>query len=506
MSHGLSERSELSGPPGDLRCAHGVDLAGRYRVGTLVRTDGRCCTHEGHDVVLRRPVSVTLATPESGIPIPPTLPLPTGARYRHGPGLGEIYDGGDDHGTVYLVTQAPEGVSLADELRGRRLTPAEVRELGAGIARALLPAHRHGSAHGALEADTVGLGPDRVTVAGLGVGEWLSHWAQVDDRPHYPAPEQLADRTISPATDVFALGALLAEAAEPLPPEDPLTVLLRQMCADDPGERPTTEQVLVSLTAGGPTRAPHAPAEPLVEVGPRSPEPRRGADGRTAPAVTAIAGLVVAAALTLATVVVHTSDASTRAFVGGATVATDSAAPAVPGALQFLMPPMAREANADRASTDRASATVAATGTADAPAERHRATPSSRGTTTTAPDRADQQDQADRQDRSADEHRSSGDVTTSPAEPTAKTSPGTTSPQPTDSSKPSGSDKGRPSDPTRVPGRGGPAAGHASADSGHKPEAKDGTPSPKVVLTVPKVQITVTAAPGDSPSTATDAS
>ncbi|MCD2195563.1 hypothetical protein LQ327_19520 [Actinomycetospora endophytica] len=281
---------------------------------------------------------MTLATPQHGIAIPTTLPLPTSAQHGHGPGLGEIYDGGDDHGTLYLITQPPEAGTLADELDRHHLSADEVRELGAGIARALLPAHRRGWTHGALEADTVVLGPERVTVAGLGVGEWLAHWAQVEDHPRHPAPEQLAEREISPATDVFALGELLAEAAEPLPRSDPLVALLRRMRADDPADRPSTEEVLRLL--GAPTNPPSpAPTGQRVVVLRR---PR--ATERAAPTIAALGGLAVAAALALGTFLVHPSDAAPESVAGGATVATSSADPDLPGPLPLLIPPMVRQA------------------------------------------------------------------------------------------------------------------------------------------------------------------
>ena len=309
--------TERAGPLAPRPCVHGLDLAGRYQVGSLIRADRRGCTHHAQDTLLRRRVSVTLATPEAGFAIPSTLPLPASARDGHGPGLGEILDGGDDHGTLYLVIQAPEARTLAEELRDHRFTAHEVRDLGAGITRALLPAHRRGWAHGALEADTVGLGPDRVTVAGLGVDEWLAHWAQVQEPPRHPAPEQLAEREISPATDIFALGALLAEAVGPLPPGDPLAVLLARMRTEDPAGRPTTEQVLRLLTspeldlepAPAPT-APAAPSAPSAWIALSTPATTAGAFPSRATA-TALWGLAaLAAAFALVVVVAGTGTSS----------------------------------------------------------------------------------------------------------------------------------------------------------------------------------------------------
>lgn len=460
MAHGAPERSERPGAPGRQQCEHGVDLAGRYRVGSLVRTDGRCCVHEGRDVLLQRRVSVTLATPERGIPVPTTLALPTSARHGHGPGLHEIYDGGDDHGTLYLVTQALEGATLADELNRHHLTADEVRDLGAGIARALLPAHRRGWAHGALEADTVGLGPDRVTVAGLGVGEWLAHWAQVEDRPRYPAPEQLAAGEISPATDVFALGALLTEAAEPLPPTDPLSVLLRRMRADDPAERPSTDEVLRSLRVPDGTPLPPS-GEPRVAV-----VRRRRPGARTAPTITALGGLAVAAALALATFLVHTSDASPERVVGGATVAASSADPVLPGPLTLLIPPLARG--------ERARAAPAATLVAhdreddNAPVSRSVTPASTREDMTARGARAAETSTA--ASRSAD--TGSADPTTTTTTPSHRSrTPRSGSPHPratTDPSDPGKTGRTATKTPATDDGTGDPTATHRPGSAGHR--------------------------------------
>lgn len=458
--HDAPERSERPGAPDRQECGHGLDLAGRYRVGSLVRTDGRCCVHEGRDVLLQRRVSVTLATPERGIPIPTTLALPTSARHGHGPGLHEIYDGGDDHGTLYLITQAPEGATLADELNRHHLTADEVRDLGAGIARALLPAHRRGWAHGALEADTVGLGPERVTVAGLGVGEWLAHWAQVEDRPRYPAPEQLAEGEISPATDVFALGALLTEAAEPLPPTDPLSVLLHRMRADDPAERPSTDEVLHFLRVPDGTPLPPS-GEPRAVV-----VRRRGPGTRAAPTITALGGLAVAAALALATFLVHTSDASSERVVGGATVAASSAGPVLPGPLPLLIPPLAR---GERTHAAPAATLVADDRKDDAPVSRS-ATPAS---TRTA--REDRTARAARvavtstaASRSAD--TGSADPTTTTTPHSSRT-PRSSSPRPRATNDPS--DPGRAgrtatTTPVTDDGTGDPTATHRTGSAGHR--------------------------------------
>ncbi len=224
---------------------HGSVVGGRYRLEQVLHCGPDRCVHRAHDVLLRRAVTTVIAAPSDGEPVPEAVTLPISARLPHGPGLAEVYDGGDDDGVLYLVVPRIEGTSLADDLATGPLPVAEVRELGAQIALALLPIHRHGCAHGALGAALVTRGPTGVTVAGLGVDEWLHRWAHQHRDPPHPAPEQRGPApSVSPATDVYALGRLLGAAAGRLPRKEPLRVVLRAMTARDPALRPDTVELL----------------------------------------------------------------------------------------------------------------------------------------------------------------------------------------------------------------------------------------------------------------------
>ncbi|NMO89454.1 hypothetical protein [Actinomycetospora sp. TBRC 11914] len=235
-------------------------MGGRYRLEQVLRCGPGRCEHRAHDELLRRTVTTVIAEPASPEPLPDAVTLPISARTEHGPGLAEVYDGGGEDGVLYLVVARAEGACLADDLAAGPLPVPEVRALGVQIARVLLPVHRHGYAHGALGAQLVTRGPSGVTVAGLGVEEWLRRWAHQRCDPPHPAPEQRAARSpISPATDVYALGRLLGAAAGRLPRSEPLRAVLRAMTARDPTSRPDTRAVIDLL---GGRRRPGADDEP----------------------------------------------------------------------------------------------------------------------------------------------------------------------------------------------------------------------------------------------------
>ena len=235
---------------------HGSVVGGRYRLEQVLHCGPDRCVHRAHDVLLRRAVTTVIAAPSDGEPVPEAVTLPISARLPHGPGLAEVYDGGDDDGVLYLVVPRIEGTSLADDLATGPLPVAEVRELGVQIALALLPIHRHGCAHGALGAALVTRGPTGVTVAGLGVDEWLHRWAHQHCDPPHPAPEQRGPApSVSPATDVYALGRLLGAAAGRLPRKEPLRAVLRAMTSRDPALRPDTVELLDLLHGTSPPRS-----------------------------------------------------------------------------------------------------------------------------------------------------------------------------------------------------------------------------------------------------------
>jgi serine/threonine-protein kinase len=377
-------------------------VAGRYRLEQVLRRGPGRCEHRARDELLRRAVTTLIAVPPSGeSPLETTLPM--SARQDHGPGLAEVFDGGVENGVLYLVVPRLEGTCLAEDLATGPLPVDEVRTLGAQVAAALVPLHRHGCAHGALGAELVTRGPGGVTLTGLGVDEWLHRWAHHRTTPPHPAPEQRAPTpSVSPATDVFALGCLLRAAAGRLHHSDPLRPVLRAMTATDPAGRPGTAEVVARLAA-----PPTAP--------------------RSHPLAGTLAAAALAGTLALGGLVVHTAGAP-AGFPGNATIdpfALPSQVAAVPGAPVVPVPVSGGEGDA---ATPPVRETLAGdspqrtTATAPTSTAAHATTASSahRSASTAAPSSTD---------RSSD-GTSSGD-TSRPSHPGSSRSDGTETTEPT---------------------------------------------------------------------------
>jgi tetratricopeptide (TPR) repeat protein len=166
------------------------------------------------------------------------------AGLRH-PNIVQIYDVGDVDGRPFFTMELVEGGDLADHIRGIPQAAGQAAALVATLADAVHAAHQSGIVHRDLKPANILLSRDgtpKVTDFGLahrlaGNGGLTVSGTPVGT-PSYMAPEQArADRrAIGPATDVYALGAILYEMLTGRPPfhADTATATLQQVLTDEP--------------------------------------------------------------------------------------------------------------------------------------------------------------------------------------------------------------------------------------------------------------------------------
>jgi WD40 repeat protein len=154
------------------------------------------------------------------------------ARLRH-PHIVQIHDVGEHDGSPYFALEFLAGGSLDRHLRGSPLPPRAAAQLMESLALAMHSAHEQGIVHRDLKPGNVLL--ETAPVDAEGAPEFPSVHAKVTDfgiakffgeqegaqtasgsilgTPSYMAPEQANGqiREIGPATDVYALGAILYE-------------------------------------------------------------------------------------------------------------------------------------------------------------------------------------------------------------------------------------------------------------------------------------------------------
>ena len=171
------------------------------------------------------------------------------ARLQH-PNLVQIYDVGEHEGRPYLALEYVDGGSLDRLLRTRHLEPNEAARLTETLARAVHAVHQHGLIHRDLKPGNVLLTADGVPkITDFGLAKRLDSTqgktmtGDVLGTPAYMAPEQAAGKLkdIGPATDVYALGAILYEMLTGRPPFSAASGLnLLLMVARDEPQRPSS--------------------------------------------------------------------------------------------------------------------------------------------------------------------------------------------------------------------------------------------------------------------------
>lgn len=176
----------------------------------------------------------------------------------------------------WFATQYVPGPSLHDKVVDEgSLTAADVASIGAALAEGLVAVHEAGVVHRDLKPSNILLSPKGPRIIDFGIA-WatgastLTHVGTAVGSPGFLAPEQVRGAAVTPATDVFSLGATLAYASMADSPfghgssevmlyrvvheeahlqgvPDALAPLVRACLAKDPEERPSTLQLSLRL-------------------------------------------------------------------------------------------------------------------------------------------------------------------------------------------------------------------------------------------------------------------
>ncbi|MCZ2525812.1 serine/threonine-protein kinase [Streptomyces sp. NPDC059506] len=215
-----------------------------------------------------------------------------------------VVDADCDGPLPWVASEYIEGPSLRERVEdGGALPPREVRALGIGLAEALASIHALGLVHRDLKPTNILLTDTGPRVIDFGIskalegGTVLTRSGVVIGTPGFMSPEQATGAPVGTASDVFALGAVLAYAAtgaEPFGSGTPVALLYRVVgeepdlarvpdelrpfvahcMAKDPGSRPTPAELVAGLAGLAPAaERPTAvdPAAPATRVDPAVP-------------------------------------------------------------------------------------------------------------------------------------------------------------------------------------------------------------------------------------------
>jgi serine/threonine protein kinase len=247
----------------------------------------------------------------------------TAARRVGGRWTAPVLDADTDGPTPWVATGYIAGPSL-HEVVGRDFGPLPERSvllLANGLSHALRDIHAANLVHRDLKPSNVLLTIDGPRVIDFGIaraleagGEGVTRTGATVGSPGFMSPEQVRGQRISPASDIFCLGSLLAYAitgrtpfgaldsgvhilmfriAEELPDLTGIPESLHRLisgCLDkDPGRRPTVDDLLNATRPDG-SREPWLPGALIAQLGRHavelldSEDPESRTDARTLPA------------------------------------------------------------------------------------------------------------------------------------------------------------------------------------------------------------------------------
>jgi eukaryotic-like serine/threonine-protein kinase len=200
----------------------GEIFSGRYSLVARIAGGGMGDVYRAHDLLLDRPVAVKVLQPS--LASDPDFvarfraEARAAARLTH-PNVVGVYDWGSaDELTYYMVMEYVPGKDLREVLAARGpLQPAQAVQVMAGVCDALDAAHSGGLVHRDVKPENILIDrTGKVKVADFGIALALDAdktlpGGVISGTLRYLSPEQAEGELATPASDIWAAGAVLGE-------------------------------------------------------------------------------------------------------------------------------------------------------------------------------------------------------------------------------------------------------------------------------------------------------
>jgi eukaryotic-like serine/threonine-protein kinase len=214
--HETTGSGDAADEPDVAQFVPGQMFAGRYRMVARIGRGGMGDVWRVDDVILQTPVALKLITSTAKDEAARIVNEVRVARQITHPAVCRVFDVGHADAAVFFTMELVEGEDLAALLRRVGRLPSEkVADIARQLCAGLAAAHAQGVLHRDLKPANVLIdnnGQVRITDFGIAIlqGQAPSH--MLTGTPAYMAPEQrTVGATLSPQTDIYALGLVLYE-------------------------------------------------------------------------------------------------------------------------------------------------------------------------------------------------------------------------------------------------------------------------------------------------------
>jgi serine/threonine-protein kinase len=205
-------------------------LTGRYTIEGQVGEGGMATVYLAKDLKHNRSVALKVLKPELAAVVGADrflAEIETTANLQH-PHILPLFDSGEADGFLFYVMPYVEGETLRDRIeRDKQLPVDEAVRIATAVAGALQVAHDKGIIHRDIKPANILLSGGQPLVADFGIAlavgaggsSRLTETGLSVGTPYYMSPEQATgDRAVGPASDIYALAAVLYEMLTGDPP------------------------------------------------------------------------------------------------------------------------------------------------------------------------------------------------------------------------------------------------------------------------------------------------